>query len=105
MRMVEVVDGNEPVDFAKQTRVEVLNTKTNREATFEVSWTTTLQAVWDASYGKFNPAEHKDADDKFQCQHAGADLTPYLGLTLRQTQEQHICPARKYQIVGGTGGA
>jgi hypothetical protein len=103
--MTDVAEDHEVIDFAKETRVEVLNTKTNREVVFDVPWTTTLQVVWDSSYGKFQPPEHKDADDKFQCQHAGADLTPYLGLTLKQAQEQHICPARKYQIVGGTGGA
>ena len=103
--MADIEIADEKIDFAKEARVEVLNTKTNREAKFDVPWTATLQTVWNESYTKFHPPEHKDAADKFQCQQGGVDLTPHLALTLRQAHEQHICVARKYQIVGGTGGA
>lgn len=93
------------IEKDKETRVEVLNLKTNREVKFDVPWTLTLQQVWDQSLQEFVPHEHRDAQDKFQCQHKGVDLTPYLHLTVRQAVDQHICEDRKYQIVGGTGGA
>ncbi len=88
-----------------EVEVEVLNTKSNREVKFEALWTSTLQQVWDAAYREFHPPEQRDPQDKFQCQKAGVDLTPYLGLTVRQAHDQHICTNRHYQIVGGTGGA
>lgn len=103
--MTDIHIANEKIDLAKETRVEVLNTKTNREARFDMPWTATLETVWNESYTKFRPAEQKDPADKFQCQNSGVDLTPHLSLTLRQAHEQHICPNRKFQIVGGTGGA
>lgn len=103
--MTDIDIADEKIDFAEETHVEVLNTKTNREARFDVPWTATLQTVWNQSYAKFRPPEQKDAADKLQCQKDGVDLTPYLSLTLRQAHEQHICTDRKLQIVGGTGGA
>lgn len=103
--MSEVAESEAKPDFDHKARVEVLNLKTNREVKFDVPWTYTLQQVWKASYGEFDPPEQPGQQDKFQCEKAGADLTPYLGLTLREAHERHICVNRKYQIVGGTGGA
>lgn len=98
-------DTVEEREAGAEAQVEVLNTKTNKEAKFKVPWSTTLQAVWDKSYSEFKPPEQKDPKDGFQCQKGGTSLTPYLGLTLKQAREQHVCVDRKYQIVGGTGGA
>lgn len=82
--------------------VEVLDLNTNREVKFHVSWTMTLQQVWDKAYEELK--EGRRERDQLECRD-GHSLSTYLSQTLEQLRQQHICPARKYQIRGETGGA
>lgn len=84
--------------------VQVTSLRTNRKAKFKMPNSQTLQQVWDAAYGNFQPAEQKAGDDKFQCE-KGTDLSAYLNLTLEAAHQQHICQNRHFEIIGGTGGA
>jgi hypothetical protein len=82
--------------------VEVLYLKSSDDAKFHVSWSDTLQTIWDLAYEKLT--EKKHPEDRFECQD-GTVLTPHLGLTLEQARDQKICQDRKFQIRGPAGGA
>jgi hypothetical protein len=82
--------------------VHVLYLKTNDETTFHVHWNNTLQQVWDQAYSELGEA--KQNGDTLECQD-GTKLDSYLGQTLEQLRDQHICVARKFQIRGPAGGA
>ena len=82
--------------------VDFVYLKNNEEASFKVSWDDTLAQVWDKAYEELK--EKRLPKDELECQ-SGTVLTPYLALTMRQLQEKHVCPNRKFQIKSETGGA
>lgn len=82
--------------------VHVKSLITAEEVAFPAEWTSTLQWVWDEAYLKLEE-KHRDGDT-FRCQ-GGTDLMPFLGLTLAQAQEQHLCEGRHFEIRGPSGGA
>ncbi len=87
----------------KGPEVRITDLHTLHEAKFHASWDSTLQQVWDQAYQELG--ETKRPNDQLQCMKGGVDMTPYLSLTLRQLQEQHVCPDRHFQIHGASGGA
>jgi hypothetical protein len=62
----------------------------------------TLSMLWEVAYGELK--EPHRPDDRLQTDD-GADLTPYLGLTLTQLRDQQGIKSHKFEIVGPTGGA
>lgn len=82
--------------------VEVLYLKSSDDAKFHADWDDTLAQVWDQAYRELREARHPS--DVLECQD-GSTLMPHLGSTLAQLRDQHICPGRKFQIRGETGGA
>ena len=83
--------------------VEVLHINSVEKVKFHVPWTTVLNEVWTKAYSELD--EQRQPGDKFQCRRNAVDLTPHLGLTLKELREKGICPSRKFQIAGETGGA
>lgn len=92
-----------PDDPAGGPRVEFIDLNTNREYSFNVHWTDTLQSAMDAAYAKIGEA--RTDDDKLLCDHDGDSLMAYLTLTFAQLRDQKICPGRKYKLRRKTGGA
>ena len=85
-----------------QVEVQVKSLITGETKRFPANWDWTLQRVWDQAYEKLE--EKKRTGDSFRC-HDGTDMTPFLGLTLTQAREQHVCPDRHFEIRGPSGGA
>lgn len=65
-------------------------------------WDSLISALWEAAYSELG--EPHRPDDRLQGAD-GSDLMGYLGLTLRQAQDQKILHGHHFQIVGPTGGA
>jgi hypothetical protein len=85
----------------KEPRVFFEDMNTNDDTHFRTPWNTTLSAAWDEAATKLEP---RTSEQRLQTP-GGVNLTPYLGLTLRELKERQIVAAFKFQIVGPTGGA
>lgn len=88
---------------SKGPEVVVVDLHTAERAPFHMPWESTLQQVWDQAYKELK--ESPRPKDQLQCAKGGVDMTPYLALTLKELQDQHICQDRKFQIHGDSGGA
>lgn len=93
------MDQDDPVG---EPEVEVTDLNTNRKVKFHAKWSDSLQHVWDQAYIELK--EKRRQRDELECAD-GKPLTQFLAQTLEQLRKQHICPGRKYQIKGETGGA
>jgi hypothetical protein len=82
--------------------VHVENLKTNDEVNFNMPWTATLADVWAKAYELLHEARAEG--DQIQCVD-GSNLAAYLSKTLEQMRDDKVCPGRKFQIRGPTGGA
>ena len=91
-----------PVDHGGRPLAHVDDLNTNEEVQFHASWDDTLARVWDRAYSELGEARRPN--DVLECD-GGQPLAQYLGLTLAQLRDQHICPNRKFAIRGETGGA
>jgi len=83
-------------------KVEFEHVGTSREVDFHASDEDTLQQLWDKAVELLK--EPRGPEDRLQS-FKGTDLMPHLSLTLKQLKDQKIIDARKFQIVGPTGGA
>lgn len=95
-------DGGAEQSHEKGPIVEVENLKTSDSIKFHMPWSATLQEVWTEAYTQLDEA--KGPADELQCRD-GVSLMGYLPQTLAQLRDQQICPNRKFQIRGATGGA
>ncbi|MFB6465012.1 hypothetical protein [Bradyrhizobium tunisiense] len=99
----EIEEAKEEIDKAKkEPLVEFEDVNSLDTATFHTPWHTTLTSAWDEAVNLLE--EPRKPTDRLQS-HSGTDLTPYLGLTLRELIDKKIVKALKFQIVGPTGGA
>lgn len=85
-----------------EVKVEFEDVNAVETVDFRTSLATTLNAAWDEAATLLG--EPRKPTDRLQTP-GGADLMPYLGLTLRELKERKIVHAFKFQIVGPTGGA
>lgn len=85
-----------------EVRVSFIYLNTNEEVEFFVPSNETLNVTWNLAYEKLEEAK-KDGD-MLECQD-GADLTPYLNISLYDLHAKHVCVNRKFQIRCKTGGA
>jgi multidrug resistance efflux pump len=69
---------------------------------FHTPWETKLNAAWNTANELLK--EPRKPTDRLQTSE-GADLMPYLELTLHELKERKIITSLKFQIVGPTGGA
>lgn len=101
----EVADAEHEIEEAErhhEPRVEFEDVNALRTVDFRTPWDTKLAAAWTEADTLLE--EPRKPTDRLQTPE-GADLTPFLQLTLRELKERKIITALKFQIVGPTGGA
>lgn len=82
--------------------VQVMSLLTNESKRFHATWESTLQEVWDEGYEELGEA--RGPQHQLQCS-SGESLMGYLSKTLADLRDEHVCPDRKFEIRGPTGGA
>jgi hypothetical protein len=98
----EMSNDNANVKGSGGPKVEFEHVGTSRDVEFHASEDETLQQLWDKAVDLLQ--ETRGPQDRLQS-FKGTDLMPYLNLTLAQLKDEKIIDARKFQIVGPTGGA
>ena len=89
-------------DDAKGPRVTVEHINSLQEVKFHEAWDNTIQHLWDHAYIELH--EPRRPQDRLQTED-GKDLTPYLGITLKNLHDDIGIKTHKFQIIGPTGGA
>jgi len=82
--------------------VEFVYLNNNDETRFHAHWTDTLQELWDRAYDELG--ESRRDGDEIECQ-SGESLMQYLGSSLEELRDRHLCAGHKFQIKCETGGA
>jgi hypothetical protein len=84
-------------------QVEFIDSGSNRETIFYVGLHQTLGHAWKEAYRELK--EKPKEGDELLCREGDVSLMEYLELTFEKLAEKKICPARRYKIRRGTGGA
>lgn len=89
----------------KDVQVHVRHVGELESVNFKISEEATLSDVWAAAYSELKIA--KEERDSFQGKNGNeaSDLTPHLGMTVRQAQADGVVKTLHFEIVAGTGGA
>lgn len=89
----------------KDVQVHVRHVGELETVNFKISEEATLLDVWTNAYAELEI--EKEERDAFQAKHGNDafDLTPHLGMTVRQAQAEGIVKTLHFEIVARTGGA
>lgn len=92
------------VDVRSEHAVEVKVSYPNSLETvsFRFEWGGTLQQLWDMAYEELKEGR-KPGDELLN--DGGVSMAPYLGLTLLDAHDRHLCPGFIFVIKSETGGA
>lgn len=92
-------------DKTKDVQVHVRHVGELETINFKISEEATLLDVWTKAYEKLGI--EKEERDAFQAKHGNeaVDLTPHLGITIRQALADGVVKTLHFEIVAGTGGA
>jgi len=86
--------GGQAITFKHVNSLQEVKIHANKEAT--------LDELWNEAHAQLG--EPRRPEDRLQTDE-GVDVSPYLGLTLKQLRDEHGIKTHKFDIVGPTGGA
>lgn len=99
------MDAETTGEKTKDVPVHVRHVGELEKVDFKMPEQVTLLDVWNEAYVELDIA--KQDRDLFQAKdgNGSIDLTPHLGMSLKQAADAGIAKSRQFEIVAGTGGA